>query len=318
MAEQASGPPLSSQHDEVLQQRVAALEQERAEFIKLKQQLEAEFNQKRAKFKELYVSKEEELKRQNVVLEGAQLELSSVLDQLSRVRSEMETIKTVATLSENTRQEAVDQVRSQWQEEVASLQVIMKETVCEYEVQFHQRLDQERAQWNQYRESVERELAELRRRLTEGQEEENLEDEMKKAQEDAEKLRSVVMPMEREIAALKAKLTTAEDRVRELEASKVKELNHVLEAEKSCRTDLEMYVAVLNTQKSVLQEDAEKLRKELHEETGPPWSDPDPPAETGPPWTDPDPPAETGPPWTDVRTRTRTERGRLSDPAAVE
>ncbi|KAK9536950.1 hypothetical protein VZT92_006692 [Zoarces viviparus] len=265
MAEQASGPPLSSQHDEVLQQRVAALEQERAEFIKLKQQLEAEFNQKRAKFKELYVSKEEELKRQNVVLEGAQLELSSVLDQLSQARSEMETIKTVATLSENTRQEAVDQVRSQWQEEVASLQAIMKETVCEYEVQFHQRLDQERAQWNQYREAVERELAELRRRLTEGQEEENLEEEMKKAQEDAEKLRSVVMPMEREIAALKAKLTTAEDRVRELEASKVKELNHVLEAEKSCRTDLEMYVAVLNTQKSVLQEDAEKLRKELHE-----------------------------------------------------
>ncbi len=45
----------------------------------------------------------------------------------------------------------------------------------------------------------------------------------------------------------------------------VKELNHVLEAEKSCRTDLEMYVAVLNTQKSVLQEDTEKLRKELHE-----------------------------------------------------
>lgn len=42
----------------MLQQRVAALEQERAEFIKLKQQLEVEFNQKRAKFKELYLSKE--------------------------------------------------------------------------------------------------------------------------------------------------------------------------------------------------------------------------------------------------------------------
>ena len=41
-----------------LQKRVAALEQERAEFIKLKQQLELEFNQKRAKFKELYLSKE--------------------------------------------------------------------------------------------------------------------------------------------------------------------------------------------------------------------------------------------------------------------
>uniref|UniRef100_A0A8C9YA10 Rab GTPase-binding effector protein 1 n=1 Tax=Sander lucioperca TaxID=283035 RepID=A0A8C9YA10_SANLU len=252
-------------HPEVLQQRVAALEQERAEFIKLKQQLEAEFNHKRAKFKELYLSKEEELKRQNVVLEGAQVELSALQAQLSQARTEMETIKAVATVSENTKQEAIDQVRSQWQEDVASLQAIMKETVCEYEVQFHQRLEQERAQWNQYREAVERELGELRRRLTEGQEEENLEDEMKKAQEDAEKLRSVVMPMEHEIAALKAKLTTAEDRVKELEASKVKELNHVLEAEKSCRTDLEMYVAVLNTQKSVLQEDAEKLRKELHE-----------------------------------------------------
>lgn len=54
------------------------------------------------------------------------------------------------------------------------------ETVREYEVQYHRRLEQERAQWNQYRESAEREKAELRRRLTEGQEEQNLEDEMKK------------------------------------------------------------------------------------------------------------------------------------------
>uniref|UniRef100_A0A3P8WG44 Rab GTPase-binding effector protein 1 n=1 Tax=Cynoglossus semilaevis TaxID=244447 RepID=A0A3P8WG44_CYNSE len=250
---------------DVLQQRMAALEQEKNEYVRLKQQLEVEFNQKRAKFKELYLSKEEELKRQTAALDDAQVELGSIQTQLSQARSEIETIKAVATVSENTKQEAIDQVRSQWQEEVASLQAIMKETVCEYEVQFHQRLEQERAQWNQYREVKEREVGDLRRRLTEGQEEENLEDEMKKAQEDAEKLRSVVMPMEQEITGLKARLTTAEERVKELEASKVKELNHVLEAEKSCRTDLEMYVAVLNTQKSVLQEDAEKLRKELHE-----------------------------------------------------
>uniref|UniRef100_A0A674NU71 Rabaptin, RAB GTPase binding effector protein 1 n=1 Tax=Takifugu rubripes TaxID=31033 RepID=A0A674NU71_TAKRU len=261
----ADPPPMKPQKTTALQQRLAALEQERAEFIRLKQQLEAEFNQKRAKFKELYLSKEELLKRQTAVLDETRVELDSVQNQLALARSEIETIKAVATVSENTKQEAIDQVRSQWQEEVASLQAIMKETVCEYEVQYHRRLEQERAQWNQYRESVERELAELRRRLTEGQEEQNLEDEMKKAQEDAEKLRSVVMPMEHEIAALKAKLSSADDRVKELEASKMKELNHVLEAEKSCRTDLEMYVAVLNTQKSVLQEDAEKLRKELHE-----------------------------------------------------
>uniref|UniRef100_A0A8C2IN38 Rabaptin, RAB GTPase binding effector protein 1 n=1 Tax=Cyprinus carpio TaxID=7962 RepID=A0A8C2IN38_CYPCA len=265
MAEQASGPTRPPQQDEVLQQCTAEQEQDRADFLKLKQQLEMEFNQKRAKFKELYLSKEEALKKQAAVLEKAQAELSSVQKQLEEAKAEMETIKAVATVSESTKQEAIDQVKQQWQEEVASLQAIMKDAEREVKLQFQQKLEQERAQWAQYRDGMEREMAELRRRLSEGQEEENLENEMKKAQEDAEKLRSVVMPMESEIAALKAKLSSSEDRVKELEAAKVKELNHVLEAEKSCRTDLEMYVAVLNTQKSVLQEDAEKLRKELHE-----------------------------------------------------
>ncbi|XP_026109418.1 rab GTPase-binding effector protein 1-like isoform X1 [Carassius auratus] len=266
MAEQASGSSRPPQHDAgVLQQRAAEQEQDRTDFLKLKQQLEMEFNQKRAKFKELYLSKEEELKRQAAILDKAQTELSSVQMQLTEAKAEMETIKAVATVSENTKQEAIDQVKQQWHEEVASLQAIMKDAEREVKLRSQQKLEQERAQWAQYRDGVEREIAELRRRLSEGQEEENLENEMKKAQEDAEKLRSVVMPMESEIAALKAKLSSTEDRVKELEAAKVKELNHVLEAEKSCRTDLEMYVAVLNTQKSVLQEDAEKLRKELHE-----------------------------------------------------
>ncbi|KAJ7427786.1 Rab GTPase-binding effector protein 1 [Willisornis vidua] len=248
-----------------LLQRVAELEKVNAEFLRTKQQLEQEFNQKRAKFKELYLAKEEDLKRQNAVLQAAQDDLGQLRTQLMEAHAEMENIKAIATVSETTKQEAIDEVKRQWQEEVASLQAIMKETVRDYELQYHHRLEQERAQWNQYRENVEREIAELRRRLSEGQEEENLENEMKKAQEDAEKLRSVVMPMEKEIGALKEKLAEAEEKIKELEASKVKELNHYLEAEKSCRTDLEMYVAVLNTQKSVLQEDAEKLRKELHE-----------------------------------------------------
>lgn len=259
------GPGPAQESADVLLQRVAELEKVNAEFLHTKQHLEQEFNQKRAKFKELYLAKEEDLKRQNAVLQAAQDDLEQLRTQLVEAQAEMENIKAVATVSENTKQEAIDEVKKQWQEEVASLQAIMKETVREYEVQFHHRIEQERAQWNQYRENLEREIAELRRRLSEGQEEENLENEMKKAQEDSEKLRSVVMPMEKEIAALKDKVTEAEEKIKELEASKVKELNHYLEAEKSCRTDLEMYVAVLNTQKSVLQEDAEKLRKELHE-----------------------------------------------------
>lgn len=61
-----------------------------------------------------------------MALDGAKEELGSVLEQLVQARSEIETIKAVATVSENTKQEAIDQVRSQWQEEVASLQAIMK------------------------------------------------------------------------------------------------------------------------------------------------------------------------------------------------
>ncbi|XP_045745952.1 rab GTPase-binding effector protein 1 isoform X5 [Mirounga angustirostris] len=218
-------PGPAPQPDVSLQQRVAELEKINAEFLRAQQQLEQEFNQKRAKFKELYLAKEEDLKRQNAVLQAAQDDLGQLRTQLWEAQAEVENIKAIATVSENTKQEAIDEVKRQWREEVASLQAVMKETVRDYEHQFHLRLEQERGQWAQYRESAEREIADLRRRLSEGQEEENLENEMKK----------------------------------------VKELNHYLEAEKSCRTDLEMYVAVLNTQKSVLQEDAEKLRKELHE-----------------------------------------------------
>lgn len=73
-----------------------------------------------------FLSYTEELKRQTAALDDTRLELDSVQNQLALARSEIETIKAVATVSENTKQEAIDQVRSQWQEEVASLQAIMK------------------------------------------------------------------------------------------------------------------------------------------------------------------------------------------------
>ena len=68
----------------------------------------------------------EELKRQAASLEGAQAELGRVQTQLTQAQAEMENIKEVATVSESTKQEAIDQVKGQWQEEVASLQAIMK------------------------------------------------------------------------------------------------------------------------------------------------------------------------------------------------
>ncbi|XP_009573831.1 PREDICTED: uncharacterized protein LOC104075125, partial [Fulmarus glacialis] len=109
-----------------LLQRVAELEKVNAEFLRTKQQLEQEFNQKRAKFKELYLAKEEDLKRQNAVLQAAQDDLGQLRTQLMEAHAEMENIKAIATVSENTKQEAIDEVKRQWQEEVASLQAVMK------------------------------------------------------------------------------------------------------------------------------------------------------------------------------------------------
>lgn len=72
----------------------------------------------------------EELKRQASSLEASQAELRQVQAQLAEARAEMENIKAVATVSESTKQEAIDQVKQQWQEEVASLQAIMKGSTC--------------------------------------------------------------------------------------------------------------------------------------------------------------------------------------------
>lgn len=44
-------------------------------------------------------------------------------------------------------------------------------------------------------------------------------------------------------------------------------LSQGLQAEKASRSDLEMYVAVLNTQKTVMQEDMDRLKKEFEEGT---------------------------------------------------
>ncbi|KAG0443838.1 hypothetical protein HPB47_014472, partial [Ixodes persulcatus] len=147
------------------------------------------------------------------------------------------------------------------------------------------------------------------------------------AQEDAEMLRSLVVPLEEEIGALKDKLRSTDEQLHVYEAafsglvrglgsgslgdairgkSPAEVLGHLddkmglfvrgsgeergrraalsdfskcpcalcvqltslcqgLQAEKASRSDLEMYVAVLNTQKTVIQEDMDRLRKELGE-----------------------------------------------------
>lgn len=129
--------------------------------------------------------------------------------QLAAALAEVETVRAVATVSESTKQEAVAAVQRQCQEEVASLQAILKETISTYEARLVI-LQQEQSRGG-------REPSHLQQHRPQGSPLDSLERQMEKAQEDSERLRSIVLPMEEEIAQLKSKLSRAEDLIRGLQ-----------------------------------------------------------------------------------------------------
>jgi len=110
----------------------------------------------------------------------------------------------------------------------------------------------------------------------------SLENTQMQVKQDIDAWKSVVEPLEAEIESLKKQLAEAntnsskqQQHAASISPKKTSEKEHMLneelkeahkyfESEKSARTDLEMYVAVLNTQKTVLQEDSDKLKRELH------------------------------------------------------
>nr|KAF6442024.1 rabaptin, RAB GTPase binding effector protein 2 [Rousettus aegyptiacus] len=153
--------------------------------------------------------------------EGAKVESES--GELGRLRAElagalaeMETMKAVAEVSESTKAEAVAAVQRQCQEEVASLQTILKDSISSYEAQITS-LKQERQQQQQDCEEKERELSRLKQLLSRAHPLDSLEKQMEKAHEDSEKLREIVLPMEQEIEELKAKLLRAEELIQEIQ-----------------------------------------------------------------------------------------------------
>lgn len=155
--------------------------------------------------------------------EGAKAEAEAESGELCRLRAElagalaeMETMKAVAEVSESTKAEAVAAVQRQCQEEVASLQAILKDSISSYEAQITS-LKQERQQQQQDCEEKERELGRLKQLLSRAHPLDSLEKQMEKAHEDSEKLREIVLPMEQEIEELKAKLLRAEELIQEIQ-----------------------------------------------------------------------------------------------------
>ncbi|XP_007534691.2 rab GTPase-binding effector protein 2 isoform X2 [Erinaceus europaeus] len=153
--------------------------------------------------------------------DGAEVEAESgeicrLRAELAGALAEMETMKAVAEVSESTKAEAVAAVRRQCQEEVASLQAILKDSIGSYEAQI-KALKQERQQQQQDCEEKERELGRLKQLLSRAHPLDSLEKQMEKAHEDSEKLREIVLPMEQEIEELKAKLLRAEELIQEIQ-----------------------------------------------------------------------------------------------------
>uniref|UniRef100_A0A8C4PRT2 Rab GTPase-binding effector protein 2 n=1 Tax=Equus asinus TaxID=9793 RepID=A0A8C4PRT2_EQUAS len=143
-------------------------------------------------------------------------ELGRLRAELAGALAEMETMKAVAEVSESTKAEAVAAVQRHCQEEVASLQAILKDSISSYEAQIAS-LKQEQQQQQQDCEEKERELGRLKQLLSRAHPLDSLEKQMEKAHEDSEKLREIVLPMEQEIEELKAKLLRAEELIQEIQ-----------------------------------------------------------------------------------------------------
>ncbi|XP_042826963.1 rab GTPase-binding effector protein 2 isoform X2 [Panthera tigris] len=140
-------------------------------------------------------------------------ELGRLRAELAGALAEMETMKAVAEVSESTKAEAVAAVQRQCQEEVASLQAILKDSISSYEAQ----ITSLKQQQQQDCEEKERELGRLKQLLSRAHPLDSLEKQMEKAHEDSEKLREIVLPMEQEIEELKAKLLRAEELIQEIQ-----------------------------------------------------------------------------------------------------
>ncbi|KAL4223722.1 growth factor [Mactra antiquata] len=317
------GPLEDADELSVLKAKVQQLELRENELLKEKAENEADFGQKRARFREMFLQKEAEQKADKEKLSKLETELKETV-------SELEDIKTAVAVSESNKEEEIAKVRQQCQQEIATMQALLREAAEEASSSTAAQYESERAKLQELNENYEEEIQSIRSRLSQERqldkgkgflssvadivsrgtaslnpsstEAENLEEAMRKAQQDAEILKSVVMPLEKEIESLKGKLHKQESNIRSLEKQKIQlqerlvssnvpnempspvkttslpslddikdpeekiqQLYKYLKAEKASRTDLEMFVAVINTQKNALQDEADNIRSELKE-----------------------------------------------------
>ncbi|XP_076648043.1 rab GTPase-binding effector protein rabaptin-5 isoform X2 [Halictus rubicundus] len=265
----------TSDAKEELQEKISRLELEKVK-------MQEEFNVQRAKMKELYLQKEEELKRglnDNTIL---QEENAKLKNELYEVKSELDRTNL------NILNDVLFEKRKA-EEEIASLQKVIHETV-EESSSSQKQLDtevsklkinlsklQEENKWLKSQlpkepsvDGPQLSLTSVTKALTRkvvsqlGADAlslgpDNLEESMRKAQEDAEVLRSLVVPLEEEIKALKEKLRATDDELQKCkETQSVKRQQEPGSFEPAC--DM---CANYETQLVKIQATAKDLEKQL-------------------------------------------------------
>ncbi|XP_055681127.1 rab GTPase-binding effector protein 1 isoform X4 [Lutzomyia longipalpis] len=181
--------------------------------------LREEFNGQRAKMRELYLQKEGECRKHTEKIEALTKELDEAKSQL--------------IVAEYRKENEMQNQELKAQEELASLRQLVQETLDEssslkddhkrfYEE--YERIRQENFNLkemlsNQESPSLAPVLSQVKkiaRKLGADSRDDTLEDSMRKAQEDAEVLRSLVVPLEEEIKALKEKLRATDEELQSL------------------------------------------------------------------------------------------------------
>ncbi|RXG73168.1 Rab GTPase-binding effector protein 1 [Armadillidium vulgare] len=285
---------VSLENDESLESHIAALKAKHLILAQEKAKLEEDFSVQRGKLKELYLQKEGEFRskcEENsayiVEIEELKNKLHKLQTELDEARSEDSDLKKEGFLSQNV----ISAVTKSISKRVPSLSPA-------HSPSYNTGSLEEAAShplFGNIGSSGGGSLTPVGGSTTPVAEHPiSLEDSMRKAQEDAAVLRSLVVPLEEEIRALKDKIReqdaqlrmhesqqqmdiktaevlaplfqgkSAEELVQELD-EKLKGMKITLEVEKASRADLELYTAILNTQKTALTDTIDRLREQLAE-----------------------------------------------------
>jgi len=260
-----------------------------------KKKMELDFGQKRAQFRQLYLDCEEKLNKEKTTSKELEIQINDLSMQISKLKEDNDNIQAAAQITQESNLEEFQNLRLKHEDEIASLRHIWEETNKDNRMQ-SKLSKQEQHSPRRGAESPEPSFRSMMKnvftnpkpltktssdKISKEQEDLNLEDAQMRAQLDVDAWKQIVAESEnaqinlrKELEQTKDELRKAEQKINEFiqekqqpvqtKDEKLNEVQKYLDSERSARTDLEMYVAVLNTQKGVLTEDSDKLRRELH------------------------------------------------------